>query len=54
MVSLDRSTVILPVYVFHCTGETPVLLSFALANVASMLRMKCVLPLAWQCHDLRP
>ncbi len=42
MVSLERSTGILPVYVYHCTGETPVLLSSALANVASMMGMKCV------------
>jgi hypothetical protein len=39
MVSLERSTGILPVLAYHFTGETPVLLSLEFANVASMLRM---------------
>jgi hypothetical protein len=39
MGSWERSTGILPVFVYHCTSETPVLLSFAL-----MLRIKSVCP----------
>jgi hypothetical protein len=42
MVSLETSTGILLEFAYHFTGETPILLSLAFANVASMLSMKYV------------
>jgi hypothetical protein len=44
MVLLERNTGILPVFAYHPTDETPMPLSLAFANVASMLRMKCACP----------